>query len=118
MACTSKVKGAESKAEGMGNLFVNHPYSIVACRELRDGTRLIKLHNCWPTGAWTGPWSPGSEKWKTLNILESSNEAEILSMSDRGYFWMDYKYARCPARALKNCMLVLLKLCSVVISTV
>lgn len=91
MACAAKVKGAESEVEGMGNLLVNHPYSIVACKELEDGTRLIKLQNCWGSGTWTGPWPPGSEKWKTPGILESSNEAEILAMSERGYFWMEYK---------------------------
>lgn len=64
MAAVFKVKPAADGATGPGGLLLNHVYSVVDCRLLSDGSRLVRVHNPWPTGDWQGAWSRGGREWQ------------------------------------------------------
>ena len=56
-----------------GGLLANHAYSVVDCRLLPDGTRLVRVHNPWPAGDWQGAWSAGSREWSHAGAPPAAN---------------------------------------------
>lgn len=50
----------------LGGLLPDHAYSVIDCRQLLDGTRLVRVHNPWPGGQWQGAWSHGAREWEVL----------------------------------------------------
>ncbi|GMH35385.1 hypothetical protein BSKO_03253 [Bryopsis sp. KO-2023] len=91
MACVFKSDNSGANAQGDEGLLSNHAYSIIACRELDDGTRLIKLHSCWGCGGWNGAWGRGSDEWSNPDYAAFKQEVECVSMQDEGLFWIPYE---------------------------
>ena len=63
MAAVAKAPQALGDAPGPGGLLPNHAYSVVDCRVLPDGTRLVRVHNPWAAGGWQGAWAAESREW-------------------------------------------------------
>lgn len=63
IAAQRKVKASTADASGPGGILLNHAYSVIDCRALPDGARLVQMHNPWPLGQWEGAWSVGSREW-------------------------------------------------------
>ena len=97
MACLAKLKTAGKGATAQGGILFNHSYCILSCRQLQNGTRLIKLHNPWEGGSWTGPWSWGSSEWSQEEHAGLKEESALIQ--DDSAFWMSYRSAIGPAAA-------------------
>ena len=61
----------------------NHAYSILAAKELNDGTRLVKLRNPWDSDRYTGPYGDDNMTTAVANELGHSLDTED------GFFYMD-----------------------------
>lgn len=69
-------------------LMTQTAYSVTGLARVRGPqgeTPLVRLHNPWGRGEWTGPWSERSWEWDGL----SERDKELLSVRVRndGEFW-------------------------------
>jgi hypothetical protein len=86
MAVVKKVMPASDGATGPGGLLLNHVYSVIDCRLLADGSRLVHIHNPWPAGDWHGAWSAGAREWSHPGVHQDTTPylplSAPLQMSD------------------------------------
>ena len=89
MRSISQSVGAEPNSEGQGNLYLNHAYSILDVKQTSSGLQLLRMHNPWLGGNWSGPWSDNSTEWSKP---ENAGLAEELGydFEDDGTFWISF----------------------------
>merc|ERR1719495_2337952 len=71
-------------------LISRHAYSVLDVKQLKRGTRLVKLRNPWGNHSWTGRWSDASSLWTPKlrkKLLPDGVEA--------GVFWMAFEDMIC-----------------------
>jgi Calpain family cysteine protease len=72
LAAVCKCKPAGVGTHGPQGLLPNVAYSVIDCKILADGTRLVRLHNPWPSGSWLGAWSTDHSEWERIGVLSSA----------------------------------------------
>jgi Calpain family cysteine protease len=72
MAAVCKVKPAGAGISGPQGLLANAAYTLVSCKLLANGTRLVRLHNPWPSGMWQGAWTAGHTEWDNIGMPDPS----------------------------------------------
>jgi len=73
-------------------LVVGHAYSVTSVKKVHIRGRdifLVRLRNPWGSKEWNGPWSDGSNEWRSLSDQEKQEFG--LTFDDDGEFWMAYQ---------------------------
>jgi hypothetical protein len=81
MAAVCKCKPAGVGAHGPQGLLPNVAYSVIDCKILADGTRLVRMHNPWPSGSWLGAWSADHPEWERVGVPSSAILSKCLILS-------------------------------------
>jgi hypothetical protein len=68
-----------------------HSYSLIACKELSNGVKVVLLRNPWGAKEWTGAWSDSSPEWTAEFRAEvADTKHKFDSPVEDGLFWMTF----------------------------
>ena len=72
-ACIATQFGELQEAQRLG-LAIGHGYSVLDCKEVAGGRRLLKLRNPWShmKGGWKGEFGRGSPVWQERALREAT----------------------------------------------
>lgn len=80
------------------NILVNHAYTVLQAVEVGmtdhgEKTRLLQLRNPWGMREWSGPWSDGSDEWKTKLGQKVQRDLKYEERDDGCFFisWDDFQ---------------------------
>lgn len=79
------------------NILVNHAYTLLEAREVPEGigekVKLLKLRNPWGMREWSGPWSDGSDEWKTKAGQKAKADLQYVEADDGTFYisWDDFQ---------------------------
>jgi hypothetical protein len=70
-------------------LVAGHSYSLLACKTVSSGHRLVQLRNPWGSLEWNGDWSDESSLWE--QYPEVKRELSVELDDNDGTFWMSFE---------------------------
>lgn len=71
-------------------LIDRHSYSVLSCKELSDGTKLVLLRHIWGQHQWLGPWGFNHEIWRTDKIPKEEKKVLKKLAEDKHQFFMPF----------------------------
>lgn len=80
---------SEEKSESSIGLVPGHAYSLIAVKQLSNGTQLVCIRNPWGIVEWSGDWSDNSSLW-TPSLKQELGE-QFSTFGDDGLFWMSFQ---------------------------
>ncbi|KAK2956033.1 putative Calpain-type cysteine protease DEK1 [Blattamonas nauphoetae] len=84
---TGEMSAAQEESVG---LVSGHAYSLLGCKEMRDGTRLLQLKNPWGHKRWKGRFSETDiTNWTPARQREMGYSPQAAQKIDDGIFWID-----------------------------
>lgn len=68
-----------------------HHYTILSCKELSNGTKLVLLRHVWGLYQWSGPWGLNHEIWRTNAIPKEEKKLLKQLADDKMQFFIPFE---------------------------
>lgn len=72
-------------------LIDRHTYTILSCKELSDGTKLVLLRHNWGLHQWLGPWGINHEIWRSNVIPKEEKKLLKKLVEDKHQFFVPFE---------------------------